>query len=307
MNGTNQPAKATPAQLSGKEQFIVNLHPAAVAVSQQTGMSKELILAQAALETGWGEKVLPGTNNLFNIKASPDWHGSTKTFSVPEFVSGKKVMVDAEFRVYGSNEKALNDRVKFLQENPRYAKSGLFDPGTKGDLEKEATALQKAGYATDPEYAKQLAAVYHGPTMQRAIKAAMPGSLTEENHPGNPLYKQAKSALQEIDAQFGRKSDQLTDNAAAAIAVAALRGGLTRIDHMTLGGNDNSTIFAIQGEPGAALSKFVDVPTVESMHTPVAQSSQAFTVVQQVQQAQQQAPQQNNQQTAQQAAPAMSR
>ncbi|MEJ1168139.1 XVIPCD domain-containing protein [Variovorax sp. CCNWLW235] len=120
----------------------------------------------------------------------------------------------------------------------------------------------------------------------------------------SPLFKQAKSALQEIDAQFGRKSDQLTDNAAAAIAVAALRGGLTRIDHMTLGGNDNSTIFAIQGKPGAALSKFVDVPTVESMNTPVAQSSQAFTVVQQ---AQQQAPQQNNQQTAQQAAPAMSR
>ncbi|WP_185868217.1 XVIPCD domain-containing protein [Variovorax sp. DXTD-1] len=120
----------------------------------------------------------------------------------------------------------------------------------------------------------------------------------------SPLYKQAKSALQEIDVQFGRKSDQLTDNAAAAITVAALRGGLTRIDHITLGGNDNSTIFAIQGKPGAALSKFVDVPTVESMHTPVAQSSQAFTVVQQVQQ---QAPQQNSQQAAQQTAPAMAR
>lgn len=73
---------------------------------------------------------------------------------------------------------------------------------------------------------------------------------------------------------------------------------------LQLGGNDNSTIFAIQGKPGAALSKFVDVPTVESMHTPVAQSSQAFTVVQQ---AHQQAPQQNNHQAAQQTAPAMSR
>src|SRR5690349_4688575 len=112
MSGNNRPAKAAPAQLSGKERFIVDLHPAAVAVSQQTGMSKELILAQAALETGWGEKVLPGTNNLFNIKASPDWRGPTKIFSVPEFVGGKKVMVDAEFRVYDSNEKALNDRVK---------------------------------------------------------------------------------------------------------------------------------------------------------------------------------------------------
>jgi predicted chitinase len=120
----------------------------------------------------------------------------------------------------------------------------------------------------------------------------------------SPLFKQAKSALQEIDAQFGRKPDQLTDNAAAAVAVAALRGGLTRIDHMTLGGNDNSTIFAIQGTPGGPLSRFVDVPTMESLHTPVAQSSQAFTVVQQ---AQQQAPQQNIQQAAQQMAPAMAR
>lgn len=120
----------------------------------------------------------------------------------------------------------------------------------------------------------------------------------------SPLFKQAKSGLEKIDAQFGRKPDQLTDNAAAAIAVAALRGGLTRIDHITLGGNDNSTIFAIQGKPGAALSKFVDVPTVESMNTPVAQSSQAFTIVQQMQQ---QAPQQNNQQAEQQTAPAMSR
>ncbi|MDM0040270.1 glucosaminidase domain-containing protein [Variovorax sp. J22G21] len=304
MNNKNRPAATTPARPNGKEQFIANLYPAAVTVSQQTGMSKELILAQAALETGWGEKVLPGTNNLFNIKASPDWRGPTKTFSVPEFVGGKKVMVDAEFRVYGSNEKALNDRVKFLQENPRYAESGLFDLGTKGNLEKEATALQKAGYATDPEYAKQLAAVYHSPTMQRAVKAATLGSLAEEGHPGHPLYKQAKSALQEIDAQFGRKPDQLTDNAAAAITVAALRGGLTRIDRITLGGNDNSTIFAIQGNPGTALSKVVDVPTVESMNTPVAQSSQAFTVVQQ---AQQQATQQNSQHAAHPTAPSMSR
>lgn len=161
--------------MNDKEQFIADLYPAATKVSQETGMSKELILAQAALETGWGEKVLPGTNNIFNIKASPDWHGPTKSFQVPEFEHGKRVMVNAEFRVYGSMEESLRDRVKFLQENPRYAKSGLFDADTKGHLEKEANALQRAGYATDPKYAEQLAAVYNGPTMQRAIKEAQAG------------------------------------------------------------------------------------------------------------------------------------
>jgi predicted chitinase len=149
---------------------------------------------------------------------------------------------------------------------------------------------------------RQAAATHWEGKLARGYKPGdpEPGQSLQDS----PLFKQAKSALEKIDAQFGRKPDQSTHNAAAAITVAALRGGLTRIDHMTLGGNDNSTIFAIQGKPGTALSKVVDVPTVESMNTPVAQSSQAFTVVQQ---ARQQAPQQNNQQAPQQTAPAMSR
>jgi len=74
--------------------------------------------------------------------------------------------------VYGSTEEALLDRVKFLKENPRYAKAGLFDEGTKGHVDKEAAALQKAGYATDPNYAKQLVAVANSPTMRQAIQHA---------------------------------------------------------------------------------------------------------------------------------------
>jgi flagellum-specific peptidoglycan hydrolase FlgJ len=173
--------------MNDKEQFIADLYPAASKVSQQTGMSMELILAQAALETGWGEKVLPGTHNIFNIKASPDWHGPTKTFIVPEFEHGKKVMVNAEFRVYGSAEEAFTDRVKFLQENSRYAKAGLFDEGTRGNLEKEANALQKAGYATDPKYAEQLAVVYKSPMMQQAIKHAQEHGLEQTSaRPAKP-------------------------------------------------------------------------------------------------------------------------
>jgi peptidoglycan hydrolase-like protein with peptidoglycan-binding domain len=154
--------------MNDKEQFIADLYPAASKVSQQTGMSMELILAQAALETGWGEKVLPGTHNIFNIKASPDWHGPTKTFIVPEFEHG-------------------TDRVKFLQENSRYAKAGLFDEGTRGNLEKEANALQKAGYATDPKYAEQLAVVYKSPMMQQAIKHAQEHGLEQTSaRPAKP-------------------------------------------------------------------------------------------------------------------------
>lgn len=172
--------------MTDKDKFIAELYPAAVTISQETGMSKELILAQAAQETGWGQHVLAGTHNIFNIKASADWNGPTKTFNVWEIEHGHKVWKDQEFRVYGSTEEALRDRAKFLQENPRYAKAGLFDEGTKGDFLKEAAALQKAGYATDPLYAKHLIAVYNGPTMQHAIKLAQSredgGMLEKGNH-----------------------------------------------------------------------------------------------------------------------------
>lgn len=135
-------------------------------------MSADLILAQAAQETGWGQKVLPGTNNIFNIKADSGWHGPSKMFSVPEFENGHTVWREQAFRVYDSQENALRDRVAFLRENPRYAEAGLFDPGTRGDLRKEAEALQRAGYATDPHYADSLVRVFNGPTMQSALESA---------------------------------------------------------------------------------------------------------------------------------------
>lgn len=64
--------------MSNKIDFILSIYDAAKKVSAQTGMSVDLILAQAAQETGWGEKVLPGTNNLFNINADASWAGQVK-------------------------------------------------------------------------------------------------------------------------------------------------------------------------------------------------------------------------------------
>ncbi|HEY4297392.1 MAG TPA: glucosaminidase domain-containing protein [Paraburkholderia sp.] len=152
--------------------FVKSLYCPARQVAAETGCSWELILAQAAQETGWGEKVLPGTNNIFNIKADASWNGESKVFHVWETVNGKTVWVDDPFRVYPNVLDSLRDRQKFLAGNPRYAKAGLFDPVVKGDLVKEAEALKKAGYATDDQYAKRLQEVYRGKTMQCAIAAA---------------------------------------------------------------------------------------------------------------------------------------
>jgi uncharacterized protein (TIGR02594 family) len=157
---------------NAKVEFIKSLYCAAKTVGNETGMSWEVILAQAAQETAWGDKVLAGTHNIFNIKASHGWTGETKTFRVWEMENGHKIWVDAPFRVYADFNEALRDRIAFLQSNPRYAKAGLFDAGTKGTLSGEAAALQKAGYATDPSYAANLEAVFNGRTMQTAIKEA---------------------------------------------------------------------------------------------------------------------------------------
>jgi flagellum-specific peptidoglycan hydrolase FlgJ len=160
---------------TAQEQFVIDLYPAARKVADQTGMSWELLLAQTAEETGWGHKVLSGTNNLYNIKALGDgWKGQKKMFKVPEFDRKKKkyVMEDQPFRVYGSYEDSLNDRVAFLRDNTGYVAQGLFKEGTKGNFDKELQAIAKAGYATDPDYVKKITGVFQGPSMQRAIKEA---------------------------------------------------------------------------------------------------------------------------------------
>jgi peptidoglycan hydrolase-like protein with peptidoglycan-binding domain len=203
--------------MGSKEQFIADLYPAAVKVSKQTGLSAELTLAQAAGETGWGEKVLPGTNNLFNIKADASWHGPTKTFNVWEIEHGKKVWKDQAFRVYGSYEEALTDRAKFLKENERYTKAGLFDKGTLGNLEKEADALQKAGYATDPEYAQKMREIYSGRTMRHGIELAT-GHAQAASH-GQTTDHATTSRAATSSLKLGSHGDHVHDLQAGLIAL----------------------------------------------------------------------------------------
>lgn len=151
-------------------EFIKSIYCSARLVSKETGLSWELILAQAAQETRWGQKVLKGTNNLYNIKADSSWTGEKKIFHVHETIKGKEVWVDDYFRCYKSYDESIRGRIEFLKNNPRYTKAGLFSAPTLGNYKLEAETLQKAGYATDPAYAKNLIEVFEGPTMQKAIQ-----------------------------------------------------------------------------------------------------------------------------------------
>jgi flagellar protein FlgJ len=139
--------------------FISRMLEPAIAAAKKSGIPHQLIIAQAALESGWGNKEITTasgkpSHNLFGIKATADWKGETTEITTTEFINGTAQKVKAAFRVYPSYSDALSDYTSLLVNNPRYqhvAKSGT--------PEKAAHALQSGGYATDPAYAKKLISI----------------------------------------------------------------------------------------------------------------------------------------------------
>ena len=138
--------------------FIAMLLPAAQALQRAHGIPASLTLAQAALETGWGERA-PG-NNLFGIKADASWKGKAVDVTTHEVLKGQRVKMVCQFRAYATLPDSVADRADFFLKNKRYA--GCFKQ--KGG-EAWAHAVADAGYATDPNYAKSLIAIMRGRNM----------------------------------------------------------------------------------------------------------------------------------------------
>lgn len=139
--------------------FVARLSIPARVASQQSGIPHQLIVAQAALESGWGQREIPTADgspsyNLFGIKAGDNWNGPVTEIATTEFEQGAAKKIKARFRVYGSYVEAIADYVKLLTNNPRYA-----DVAAASSPEQAAHALQQAGYATDPHYANKLVSV----------------------------------------------------------------------------------------------------------------------------------------------------
>jgi flagellar protein FlgJ len=157
-------------------EFANALWPEAQQAAQQLGVSPVTLLAQAALETDWGRKVpqdaAGGTsNNLFGIKASSGWSGSSVVSSTQEYSGGVASTVKAPFRSYDSMNQCFQDYVDLLKSSPRYAAA----LGTGGDTQAFGSALQQGGYATDPAYASKLTAV--AGTLTRALTQGSSASL----------------------------------------------------------------------------------------------------------------------------------
>jgi flagellar protein FlgJ len=156
-NGDRRGAGGSMASLQGHvDDFVNRMGASAQTASAASGVPAPLILAQAALESGWGKREIradDGTQsfNLFGIKADKGWKGAVVETTTTEYVDGEPQRVRAKFRAYASYDEAFTDYAKFITRNPRYANVLATD-----DPAEAAHGLQRAGYATDPEYGSKL-------------------------------------------------------------------------------------------------------------------------------------------------------
>lgn len=168
-----QPAASTvPSPSNDQRSFVEKLWPQAQEAARQLGVPPHFLVAQAALETGWGKGEIRAANgqasyNLFNIKATKDWTGPTVDTVTTEYVNGVAQTSVERFRAYGSYAESFQDFVRLMQSSPRYAKVA-----GNTDASSFARALQSGGYATDPAYADKLTRVINGSTLRQSLIAS---------------------------------------------------------------------------------------------------------------------------------------
>ncbi|GGF52125.1 flagellar assembly peptidoglycan hydrolase FlgJ [Alteromonas lipolytica] len=150
------------AAFESPQAFVEQLWPAASKAAAQLGIEPQALLAQAAVETGWGQHVIhqgngESGNNLFGIKANASWQGGSAAVSTMEFDGTVARQQRAAFRTYDSLEQGFADYVQFIMQQDRYQSAVQQADDPKAYFK----ALQDAGYATDPNYADKVMAVYH--------------------------------------------------------------------------------------------------------------------------------------------------
>ncbi len=145
---------------STQQDFVSRMLPHALKAANASGVPPELMLSQAALESGWGRRqiLMPdgtSSHNLFGIKATSNWHGKVAEVVTTEYRNGVAYKQLEKFRAYDSYDEAFKDYANMLSSNPRYA-GVMQQSGSPAGM---AHALQNAGYATDPKYAQKLVSV----------------------------------------------------------------------------------------------------------------------------------------------------
>lgn len=145
---------------NAQQDFVNRMLPYATQASRTTGVPTQLMLGQAALESGWGRREIrmadgSSSHNLFGIKATAGWNGKVAEVMTTEYRDGVAYKQVERFRAYASYAEAFQDHARLISGNPRYAEV-MQQAGNPSGM---ASAIQRAGYATDPNYADKLARV----------------------------------------------------------------------------------------------------------------------------------------------------
>ncbi|MCE0724052.1 MULTISPECIES: flagellar assembly peptidoglycan hydrolase FlgJ [Legionella] len=153
------------------DEFVKSIWPQAKQAASLIGLDPKVLMAQAALETGWGKfvtKDVDGTssNNLFNIKSSSGNELDSVNVKTTEYIADTPIKINASFRKYSSIEHSFSDYISLIKGSERY-QSAL---ASTGNPEVYVNELHKAGYATDPEYGTKILSIYRGEELNQAIQ-----------------------------------------------------------------------------------------------------------------------------------------
>ncbi|XOV79341.1 MAG: flagellar assembly peptidoglycan hydrolase FlgJ [Aestuariibacter sp.] len=159
-NSRNAGVPSKQAGFGSPEEFVESLLPIAQQVAKDIGLDPKAMVAQAAVETGWGQYMIHSgdgrnSHNLFGVKASRGWQGEKHYVDTLEFQGETAHKTKAAFRGYDSFEHAMHDYVDFLKSSPRYS-NALQQTNEPAQYFSE---LQQAGYATDPGYKDKVMSV----------------------------------------------------------------------------------------------------------------------------------------------------
>jgi len=162
-----KPISSTPTapafSVNSPAEFVAAIRPYAERAAKKVGLDANVLIAQSALETGWGQKIPQHASgessfNLFGIKADQRWQGERLVIKTTEFKEDRFVTEKAAFRAYHSVAESIDDYVQFIKQQPRY-KTALL---SANDAEQYLHELKKAGYATDPEYDHKIIRIMRG-------------------------------------------------------------------------------------------------------------------------------------------------
>jgi flagellar protein FlgJ len=151
-------------------EFVNHVMPTIRRAARALGLNPLGLLAQAALETGWGQRMPRNADgsqslNLFGLKAGDEWKGARATADTIEFSNGVATQRRTAFRAYGSIEESVSDFTNLLKNSPRYRDA----VSAGGDTQAYVQSIGKSGYATDPDYANKLNQILNSGTLQAAM------------------------------------------------------------------------------------------------------------------------------------------